>query len=273
MTTHLPQAAVVDALEAEWASLDALLADLGDDEWAAPTALPGWDVQANVAHVIGTEALLAGIDPPPVEVDVAALPHVRNDIAAFNERWVAALAPWPPADVLARFREVVPERLAALRAMGTDEWDAESFTPAGPDSYGRFMRIRVFDCWMHEQDVREAVGRPGHDHGPAVEQALDEIGTAMGYVVGKRAGAPDGAAVTVALEGPAARDLHVQVAGRAAVVDRLDRDPDVVVRAEVVAFTRLAGGRATPAQVGDAVRVEGDRELGRRLLDALGYTI
>ena len=33
-----------------------------------------------------------------------------------------------------------------------------SFTPAGKDTYGRFMQIRVFDCWLHEQDIRDALG-------------------------------------------------------------------------------------------------------------------
>ena len=40
--------------------------------------------------------------------------------------------------------------------MSQEEWDAESFTPAGKSTYGRFMQIRVFDCWLHEQDIRDA---------------------------------------------------------------------------------------------------------------------
>ena len=73
--------------------------------------------------------------------------------------------------------------------MSDDEWNAESFTPAGMDTYGRFMQIRVFDCWLHEQDIRDAVGRPGHETGLAVEVVLDEMATALGFVVGKKAGA------------------------------------------------------------------------------------
>ena len=68
--------------------------------------------------------------------------------------------------MLADLREVIAERRAALAGMDQAAFDAESFTPAGPDTYGRFMRIRVMDMWMHEQDIREAVGRPGHERGP-----------------------------------------------------------------------------------------------------------
>ena len=76
--------------------------------------------------------------------------------------------------------------------MSDDEWNAESFTPAGKDTFGRFMQIRVFDCWLHEQDIRDAVGQPGHESGLAVEVVLDEMATALGFVVGKKAGATAG---------------------------------------------------------------------------------
>jgi uncharacterized protein (TIGR03083 family) len=142
------------------------------------------------------------------------------------------------------------------------------------DSYGRFMRIRVFDCWMHEQDVRDAVGRPGHLGGAAVELVLDEMATAMGFVVGKRAGAPDGARVTLALTGEAARDVHVVVDGRAAVVDVLDAPASVVLTTDVHTFTRLAGGRTRWETIDqDLVTITGDVALGRQILQNLAYTI
>jgi len=61
------------------------------------------------------------------------------------------------------------------------------------DSYGRFMRVRVFDCWMHEQDIRVALQRPSSDEEldvPASRLSLDEIAATMGFVVGKLGKAP-----------------------------------------------------------------------------------
>ena len=98
--------------------------------------------------------------------------------------------------------------------MSDEQWDEVGFTPAGPDTYGRFMRIRVFDQWMHELDIRDAIGAAGGDGGPAAEVALDEMASAMGYVVGKKAGAPTGSRVRFELTGPAARRIDVEV-GRA----------------------------------------------------------
>ena len=272
MTTNLPKDEVIAALAEELGALADLLDDLPDAEWSTPTDLPGWDVHANVAHVIGTEAMLLGQSPPASDVEVASLPHVRNDIAAMNEAWIVGLADVPPADIRDRLRTVTAERLAVLRAMGDDEWDEPGFTPAGRDTHGRFMRIRTFDCWMHEQDVRDAVGRPGHRSGAAVEQALDEMVTALGFVVGKRAGFPAGSSATFVLDGDPGRTVHVLVADRAGVVDALDGPATVTLRAGVHSFTRVAGGRR-PADAFDDVTVDGDPELGARLLAHLAYTI
>lgn len=273
MTTLLPRAPVVDALTEEVAALDDLLSGLLDDEWKAQSPCPGWDVQANVAHIVGTESMLAGVDAPATEDDLGARDHVRNDIGGFNEVWVAGLTSEPPAEVLERFRAITAQRLDALRAMDQETWDAEGFTPAGKDSYGRFMRIRVFDCWMHEQDIRDATGRPGHAWGSAVDLSLDEMATALGFVVGKKAGAPDGASVTFALEGEADRRIHVLVDGRAAVVDALDGPATTTVHTDVHTFSRLAGGRVSLAAVSNRVAVEGDTTLGQAVVDNLAYTI
>jgi uncharacterized protein (TIGR03083 family) len=271
--SEIPKDRTVDALASVWSSIRELLGTLTDDQWSLPTALPGWDVKANVAHIIGTEAMMLGDPAPEVTVDRDVATHVRNDIGAFNEVWVQALTDETPAEVLARFDDVTARRLTVLREMPQAEWDAESFTPAGRDTYGRFMQIRVFDCWFHEQDIREAVGRPGHIAGQAVVVALDEVTTALGFVVGKRAGAPQGSTVTFELTGSSGRTIHVVVGERAQVVDRLEGPATVTITLPVLPFTRLCGGRAEYQAVSDHVSIRGDVELGEKILRKLTYTI
>jgi uncharacterized protein (TIGR03083 family) len=271
--TSVPKEPTVAALHDVWGRLDTLLAGLSDDDWQRPTCLPGWNVQAVAAHVIGTESMLLGVGAPALTVSEATHPHVRNDIGSFNEAWVDALAAEPPAAVLARFRDDVAKRKQALDAMTPEEWETVGFTPAGQDTYGRFMQIRVFDQWMHELDIRDAIGVGGGDEGPAAEVALDEMATAMGYVVGKKAGAPQGSRVHLVLTGPAARTIDVEVNERAAVVDELSGPPTLTVTMPAGVFARLAGGRADPETLRDRVTVEGDVELGERLIANLGYTI
>jgi hypothetical protein len=152
-------------------------------------------------------------------------------------------------------------------------FEAPSWTPAGDATYGRFMQIRLFDTWMHEQDIRAALDRPGHEGGACAEGAQDEIEAGLGFIIGKRAGAPDGSSVTIELTGPVRRTTHVVVAGRARVAAQLDGPATTTLRLGSTLFARLTGGRVEPADHLADVVVEGDAELGRQVATRLAFTI
>jgi uncharacterized protein (TIGR03083 family) len=273
--TELDKSDVLSGLFATWESLDRLLTGLSEQQWQTPTPLPGWCVHDVVAHIIGTESVLQGISTPDADIDVSALGHVRNDVGVANECWVRHLSSESGAEVHQRFRAVTADRRKRLTDMSTDEWNAPTLTPVGPDSYGRFMRVRVFDCWMHEHDIRDGLHAPVADAelaGPAPRLVLDEMAATMGYVVGKLGKAPDGSRVAIELTGPMARTFRVVVDGRARVVDDFGgEEPTSTIRLDGVLFTRLAGGRAGTA--GSAIELGGDQEVAARIVEHLNYTI
>jgi uncharacterized protein (TIGR03083 family) len=275
--TQLDKSEVLSGLFAVWDSIDALLDGLSEDDWRAATPLPGWDVKAVVSHMIGTESFLAGIAAPQPDIDVSALEHVRNDIGALNECWVRHLSGESGAEVLARFRDITADRRKALTGMSNDEWNAVMPTPVGPETYGRFMRVRTFDCWMHEQDIREALSRPSSDDdlvGPASQLSLDEIASTMGYVVGKRGKAPDGSRILFELTGPVARDLRVSVDGRAQLVDDFGgQEPTATIRLDGVQFTRLSGGRPLSPARAQHIELGGDQDVANRVVENLNFVI
>jgi uncharacterized protein (TIGR03083 family) len=267
----LDQERIVSALREEWTAIGTLIDSLSPEQWGWPAPLPGWDVRANIVHVFGTEAMLLGRSPS-VQVD-ASVEHVRNPIGQANESWIAHYADHDPSALVEEFRSLTNERLAALEAMSADEWNAVGFTPAGQAPYGRFMQIRVFDCWMHEQDIRYAIRMPGHESGLAVEVTLDEMSNAMGFVVGKQAAAPAGSSVTFDLTGATSRQIHVQVEERAALVESLDGPATATLTMPVISFSRIAGGRLDAPDHLAHCSIGGDDELGRRVLENLAYTI
>lgn len=270
--TIVDRDAIVAALDEEFDALFALLGDLGPDEWQRPTACPGWSVKDNVSHVIGTESMLLGRPAP--EVDISDRDYLRNDIARFNELWVEQYRSRPAADVLATLAEVVAERRRGLAAMDQAAFEEDSFTPAGPDTYGRFMRIRVMDMWFHEQDIREAVGRPGHLEGKAPAAVLDEVTGILGYVVGKKAAAPAGSSVRFVLTGPLAATADIEVSERARLVDALAGEPTVTLTVAGDRFMRMAGGRLTDPDAWAAeVAMSGDADLGDAVVRNLPFTI
>lgn len=257
------------ALAEEWAAIDELCASLSETEWKTASPCPGWSVQDCVAHVVGTESMLLQRPTPDLAAEMG--PHVLNDIGRANELWVEAWRHSPGTELLAAFREVTGERLAALRAMTAEDFAADSWTPKGPGTYGGFMRIRVMDCWVHEQDIRWVLGRPGHCEGPAVALSLDEIRSGLPFAVGKRAGAPQGTTVVFDLVGPGATVIPIGVDGRAALLDSVPDAPTVTLRTTLPGLVMLVGGRSVADDVD--VTVEGDTELGATIVRTLGYMI
>ena len=106
------------------------------------------------------------------------------------------------------------------------------------------MAIRVFDCWYHDQDIREALDRPGFLEGDVADLALGRIPTkALPYVVGKKAGAPQGATVVFDVTGRPPIEAAVGVDGRAALLATTPADPTTRLTLDRRTFSRL-GGRA-----------------------------
>lgn len=262
---------VLPAYFEEYAALTDLFAGLDAASWKRPSALPGWDTQAIASHIMGTELMLLGEKPPVKEVS-ADLPHIRNEIGARNELWVESFKNDSGEQMCARWADVVERRTAAMSAMSDEEWHAPSWTPAGEGSYSRFMRIRVYDCWLHEGDIRDAVDVPADEYGAPMNVALDEIATGLGYIVGRKAKAPDGSSVTIEIGEPAARVFHIKVDGRAAVVEEL-ADPMAVLRMPVGTFARLTGGRGEVESLLSSVEVDGDRELGMQIARNMAFTV
>lgn len=273
--TVLDKDDVLTGLFASWDAVDAVLAELTDEQWQTPTALPGWTVHDVVAHVVGTEMMLAGEQLPDAVADQPA--YVHNEIGALNERWVQHLRGESPQSMLATYREIIARRKAMLTAMSDDEWNTVTLTPAGPDSYGRFMRVRVFDCWFHEHDIRDAVGASASDeqlHGADSRLALDEMASSMGFVVGKKGQAPEGSRVLIALTGPLSREFRVEVDGRAAVVEDFgDEEPTIALTVDGRQFARLAGGRPMIPDAPQGIVYGGDADAGARIVQNLAYVI
>ncbi len=275
--TVLDKPAVLAGLFGVWRDLDALAGELDASQFETATSLPGWTVHDVIAHVVGTESMLQGVETPEADIDVSTLEHVRNDIGVMNERWVRKLREQSAAELLETFRATTAQRRQALSDLSNTQWNDVGFTPAGPDSYGRFMRVRIFDCWMHEHDIRDAIGAPASAVelvGSAGDLALDEMASSMGFVVGKLGGAPDGSRVSFELTGPLGRTINVAVDGKAKVVDDFgDDDPTSTIQLDGLLFTRLAGGRKPLAEHADAISYGGDEAVGRRIVEHLNYVI
>lgn len=273
MATIVDRDLTVRLLTEQFATIVELCSGFDDATWALPTCLPGWDVKDNVSHMIGTESMLLGRPTPTV--DIVGLSHVHNSIGEANEVWVESFRPMSGSEVLDAFREVTSERVGALAAMTQADFDAPSWTPAGPDeTYGRFMRIRHYDCFMHTLDITDAIGADDIAPVDHLVSALSEPLAGLGFIVGKRAAMPTGTTVRIDLTGPAGGTHLVEVGERATVVDHLSGEPTVSLRLDPVLFLRLTGGRTdAEPHLDEGIELGGDRDLARQLATNLTFTI
>ena len=256
----------VENLGRLWASIDELCSSFAEEEWKRPTDCPGWSVQDQMAHLIDYESRALGRPGP----DHTAGPgdHLRNPMGEANEVGVDYRRSRSGAEVLEEFREVTPARLAQLRALGDDDFAGEVQTPVGPGTLSDMLNLRVMDTWTHEQDIRRAVGRPGHIEGPAAEQAVRYYLGFMPYAVGKKAGAPEGSTVVFEIPGHVTAVEIVNGRGRAA--ELVPDQPTAVLRMDVPTFAALAAGRSTSP---DGVQFGGDTDLAGRVATTMNVMV
>lgn len=261
----MSNAAPTESLDLCWTSFDELVDGLTDEQWDVPSLCEGWTVRDVVTHLGAVEHMMSG-----------EAPGSFTDSVPFDKvmEWTQSVEGLDNAALFERYRQVIARRREEVAVLTAEDLFRPSLTPVGPKTYGRFSAIRVFDFWVHEQDVRQPLGLPGNEGGPAAEMAIDEIEVSLPYIVGKLIGLPDGMGITFELTGPVERTMHVKVDGRAAGVEVLD-EPDVILRADSVTFALLACGRIDPQGPIDEGRITwaGDDTLGEAAARNLAFTM
>jgi uncharacterized protein (TIGR03083 family) len=199
---------------------------------------------------------------------------VQNDIGRSNEHAVDSRRTWSGAEALAEFHQLTKERIAHLRALDEAGFGGDSWTPVGPGTVRDLIPFRIFDSWVHEQDMLRAVNRPGDLDSRAARLAQGMIADAMPFVVGKKVAPPDGTMVVFRVTGTLPREFAIGVeGGRAKLIEAVPAKPTARLTMDSVCFERVACGRVDPNLAIEAgeVRLDGDVDLGRHVAAEMNY--
>lgn len=247
-----------------------LLESVPEEQWSTPTDLPGWDVRAVASHTAHLESILAG--GPEETAEVGEPPHVTGFMGLYTEIGVINRRDASADAIITEIRTATTRRHTSLLQDPPTDGDASPPTIFGgvPWSWRTLLRNRPLDVWMHEQDVRRAVGRPGGMDTAPARHSAEYLAEALGYVLVKKAGAPAGTTLVLHMAGSEPYAFVVNEAGRGERLPEPPVDPTVTLRMDRESFIRLAGGRCA-AEPG-AVTVEGDQGLGDRVLGSLATT-
>ena len=262
---------LVDAWSTSASALLDLVDTLSAGDEAQPTDLPGWTVRDIIAHLAHLESELAGDEP--VLADESEIPaDARADaFRSYTERGVAARRSRSMDELVAELRSAV-DRLRTTLDVAEPPPPPASFPRPGR-TWEPLLRDRTFDHWMHEQDIRRAVGRQGGWDSPGALLSVATLRAAIPYAVGKKVRPPAGSTIAITIEGVDWADtvtVGVGDDGRAREVDAAADAPDAGLTMTVEDFVLAGGGRRDPTTL--EVEVTGDTDLARRVLHALAVT-
>ena len=281
MSLHPPAPSDLNGLVDAYAQTVQSVIDLGrtmrPDDATRPTDCPGWTVLDQIAHVASAEAMVAG-EPVP-DVDVSHHAHVRHAL----RRADGALRRVPPRTRPrggARRARGAPRRAADRLPERPGVGRAVVRSPFGPVHADDRLGIRTFDVWMHEQDVREALERPGGLDTGAAAHSVSQLFAELPRIVAKDAAVEPGNAVVLDLTGPTVGRAGARVEehdGKARGIPLFtgdaDEHPDVVTTSLTMSTAvagRLAGGRRAPEDL--HVVVHGDDDVAHRVMAAMVIT-
>ena len=254
------------------ASLRNLCTGLTESQFKTPTQCPGWTVQDNLSHLIGTEKSMGGHGSTTHRA--TSLEFVKNPIGEMHEHEVDARRSLTGTEVLKEFVQVMSSRRAQLESEPEEYFTKEAMTPTGKGTVADFLHIRVMDCWVHEQDMRRALNIVGNQNSASGELTVDRLCRTLPIVVGKRAAAPEGSSVIIHITGPIVREIAITVVNsRATVVAQLSKPPVMELFFDSNTFVELATGRATADETRARWKVTGDTDLGERVVGSINMMI
>ena len=291
---------LVEAYRAVVSSFADVADGLRPADWDLPTATPGWTARDHLAHVVHLEDYLSGSPHPATTapdadihtdpVSVGSPEHVRNDFGVWIEEGVRVRRDRDPRELTAELRGLMELRSAAM-------YDADlapdTLVRAPMDDempFDELTRLRLMDIWVHEQDLREAVGRPGSLDSAGASQWTDQVLAALPRVVLGRVRPEPGTVIIVESTGPVTGRAGIRVGepgedgrltGHPLFSGQVDAEDDrtaeeigaeatTTIHLSTDALTRRAAGRRTTEDT--AYQVIGDEDLARRVLEAYVLT-
>ncbi|MFE7619869.1 maleylpyruvate isomerase family mycothiol-dependent enzyme [Streptomyces sp. NPDC057496] len=273
MTVHPSLQTYADAWTHSIESIAELVKSLPEGEWNRRTPCPAWSVRDVVSHIIGMECEQLG-DPRPIHTLPRDLYHVQSDFARYMEMQVDVRRHHTAPEMTSELEYTIIRRARQLRNETRDPETMVRAPLSAEQTLELALRMRVFDVWVHEQDLRTTLGRPGNLDSPGATVVRDTLLDALPKVVAKDAGAPHNSAIVLDVNGPMEflRTVRVDAEGRGSVDGSPSLGPAVTLAMDWETYFRLACGRVRPGAVADRIKVEGDQDLAEAILRNFAVT-
>jgi uncharacterized protein (TIGR03083 family) len=189
--------------------LMSLLTELSDEEWGRPTVCAPWSVKDLAAHLLGGDigrlsAQRDKFSSPPPSKDLSDYNTLVNYINQLNHEWVTAAQRLSPKILIDLLNLAGPQLCQFFQTLDPHETAPISVAWAGEERPANWfdMAREYTEKWLHQQQIRDAVGRPGLTGRRYLYLVLDTFMRAMPYAY-RQIEAAAGVSVAVSITGDA----------------------------------------------------------------------
>ncbi len=257
------------------AELMSLLRGLRPDDWRLPTACPLWSVKDIVAHLLDTCLRRLSFGRDGLDAMPGRPINSYADLVAYlnhlNAEWVAASRRLSPQVLMDLMDLAVPQLHAYLESLDPQATARFGVTWAGEETSTNWFDIgrEYTERWLHQQQIREAVGAAGLTGRKWLNPALDIFVRALPFTYRDVAAGP-GTAVAIEITGEAG-GAWTLTRERLRWTLSAGSDPAAAVRISLGqdAAWKLFSKGLSPEEAGRRIRIEGDQRLGRPFLGSL----
>ena len=267
---------VIDLFPQERRLLLELFAGLTEEDWRRPTVCAGWTVRDIGLHLLGDDiGYLSGkrdgfSNPFFADKDMEQWESLVKNINEANELWVRAMQRVSPAllhDLLELTGKQFYEYMSSLDMMamnGEVSWAGPGAAPVWLDIAREYT-----ERWLHQQQIRDAVHRPGLKERQFFHPVLDAFMWALPHTY-RDVAVTETTVVKLVVTGEAGDVWYV--VGEAngwSLYKAVELQPASVVTMDQETCWRLFTKGIDKEQARANVRIEGDQTLGENVLETV----
>lgn len=255
--------------------LMSLLRGLEEADWSKPTACALWSVKDIVAHLLdtGLRRLSSGRDgfTPAPEAGIASYADLVAYLNRLNAEWVGATRRLSPRVLMELMDVTAPQVHEFFGSLDPHAQASFGVAWAGEESSPVWFDIgrEYTERWLHQQQIREAVGAPGLLGREWLHPALDIFMRALPHTY-RAVPAEPGQSIHFAIRGEAGGDwtLRRRSQGWSLFTGRDDHNAAQVSLDQETGWKLFSKG-LSPEAARRSVRIEGDPMLGEPVFGAL----
>lgn len=263
-----PPISIIHLFEPLEQKLVDLLKSLDAEDWNKPTLAKLWNVKDVAAHLLDTQLRALAIaknyagDPPD---KINSYQDLVDYLNRLNADWVKAMKRLHPDTLITLLERTQNDYIAYLKTLEPFEPAKFSVAWAGEErSYNWFHLAREYtERWHHQQQIREAVNKPGIMTAEFFKPMIQTFMMALPYTY-RNCKPEKKSVVKVEITGESGGVWNIQhESGKWIFSDSNHLQPDTIIKMSPDTAWKLMTKALSREASEEKIAIEGNKELGQ----------